>query len=99
LSDGNGSPNIVNKGFRSQLLVVMYIGAARADANPEQRLRLKEELLPIFRNQDAPYSQVLRDAVMKTKEIMGESWDPTGEWDDYIQSLLTWPASLLAEED
>lgn len=76
------------KGFGLGLLVVMFIGAANADATNEQRARLRDEVLPVLGDQDTPPRQAMANAVLLTGEIMGSKWRPKGEWEEWITNLL-----------
>lgn len=73
---------------RRALLVVMFIGAARADATPAQVARLQNEVLPALKNPAASAREAYRDAVLATAAVMGPQWRPAGKWDDQIQALL-----------
>lgn len=71
--------------FSGHLALVMFIGAARADADPAQRDRLKAEIPPLlkeYRRGDSPETVLLR-----VVEIMGPQWQPTGEWATWINGL------------
>ena len=76
-------------GFQTALLVVMFVGAANKDASPEQRARLKHEALPLLRDTPDP-REAMVNVVLKTAEVMGEDWRPTGEWDEAITNILGW---------
>lgn len=71
--------------FSGHLALVMFIGAARADADPTQRDRLKAEIPPLLEEYGDGGSPetVLRQVV----EIMGPQWRPTGEWATWIDGL------------
>lgn len=63
----------------------LYIGAARADATPEQVDRLKTGVmseLDLYRRtgDDRPIRK-------KILEIMGENWEPSGDWKRTIDAL------------
>lgn len=75
-------------GFSKGLLVVLYVGAANADATAQQRARLKAEVLPTIKDPQTPPSEAMAQAVRLTAQIMGPDWQPKGEWDDWITSLL-----------
>lgn len=75
-------------GFQVGLLVVLFIGAANADATLAQRRRLKDEVLPILGDRATPPRQAMVDAVRHTAVVMGPNWRPTGEWDTWITSIL-----------
>lgn len=80
-------------GLKSPMLVVMFIGAANADATPQQRLRLKAEALPPLRDETLTAAEAYVRAVKTTAEIMGSDWRPTGEWDETITAILGWGRS------
>lgn len=69
--------------FSGHLALVMFIGAARADADPTQRDRLKAEIPPLLEEYGGSPETVLRQVV----EIMGPQWRPTGEWATWIDGL------------
>jgi hypothetical protein len=71
--------------FSGHLALVMFIGAARADADPTQRDRLKAEIPPLLEEyvHEGSPETVLRQVV----EIMGPQWRPTGEWATWIDGL------------
>ena len=68
------------------LAFLMFVGAARADANPEQRTRLRDEIKPMldgFRETGNP-----EPTMRKVAEIMGEEWEPSGVWAEQIDLFL-----------
>lgn len=72
--------------WTAPLALVMLIGSALADAGPEQRVRLREEvtvLLQQFREDGR-----MKPLIDKVIEIMGPDWRPTGEWDLFLKNLL-----------
>lgn len=71
------------------LLVVMFVGAANADATPEQRERLRTTV-SFLRDRSLTASEAYVKAVKHTAEVMGPDWRPKGEWDETITNILGW---------
>lgn len=70
----------------AHLAFVMFIGAARSDADEQQTSLLRERVLPLLDTFKADgNARPVLDAVL---EVMGPDWQPRGEWSDYIDSLL-----------
>lgn len=69
------------------LVVVMFVGAANADATPEQREQLKEAITPL-RDQDLTASEAYKAVVYGVADVMGPHWRPRGEWEEWITALL-----------
>lgn len=74
-------------GFGSALTVVMFVGAANADASPDQRALLKDAIKPL-RDDSLTPSEAYVAVVLGTAEVMGPDWRPTGQWDEWITALL-----------
>lgn len=75
--------------IQASLLVLQWIGAANAAGSPEQRERLRTEVLPIMEDKSLAVSESYKQSVLKTQEIMGKDWEPQGEWAAAINTLLT----------
>lgn len=69
------------------LTVVMFVGAANADATPAQREQLKTAIEP-FKDKDLTASEAYAAVIRGTADIMGPAWRPRGEWDAWITRLL-----------
>lgn len=69
------------------LLVVMFVGAANADATPAQREQLKDAIDPL-RDQTLTASEAYKAVVYGTADVMGPTWRPRGEWEAWITALL-----------
>ena len=65
--------------------LVMFIGAARADADPTQRDRLKAEIPPLL--EEYVHGGSPETVLRRVVEIMGPQWRPTGEWATWIDGL------------
>lgn len=64
----------------------LFIGAARADADPGQVARLRAEIPPLletFRADGQP-----RPVLEHVIEIMGAEWRPSPEWRQWIDAML-----------
>ena len=78
--------DVNDKQLAGHLAFLMFVGAARADANPEQRTRLRDEIKPMldgFRETGNP-----EPTMRKVAEIMGEEWEPSGDWPEQIDLFL-----------
>ncbi|MBK6556125.1 MAG: hypothetical protein IPG16_02565 [Comamonadaceae bacterium] len=78
--------DVNDKQLAGHLAFLMFVGAARADANPEQRTRLRDEIKPMldgFRETGNP-----EPTMRKVAEIMGEEWEPSGDWLEQIDLFL-----------
>ena len=58
----------------SLLGITMYVGAARADATPEQLEELRSRLSPFIEN------RVVEGIIDVVNEVMGPDWKPSGPW-------------------
>lgn len=60
------------------LRFVFYLGAANADATPEQRSVLHERIKPMLAQfrQDGKVAPL----VAAIRDVMGLEWQPTGQW-------------------
>lgn len=70
--------------FTKGLMIVMLFAAAQADADAAQRIRLRDEGVPMLRDHSNPLVWV----VEKVLAIMGPEWTPTGEYGAYIDKLI-----------
>lgn len=70
------------------LLLVTFVGAANADATPEQADELLSTVLPIMQDESLTLAQAASSAIDATARIMGPEWEPKGEWDDWMLQLL-----------
>ncbi len=69
------------------LVLTLRVGAANNAATDAQRVRLREELLPLV---GAPLYQELGDTTLidaKLEEIMGSEWKPSPDWQDQIDAF------------
>lgn len=65
--------------------LVLYVGAARADATPEQVEPLRAALSPVLEvYRETGDEQPVRRAVVS---VLGEQWEPSGEWKQRIDAL------------
>lgn len=74
--------------IRRAMVVLMFVGAANADATPEQRARLRDEVLPPLRDESIPARDAYVRAARVVVDVMGPEWRPAGEWDEWITALL-----------
>lgn len=74
--------------IRRALAVVMFVGAANADATREQRNQLRDQALPPLKDSSLTPSQAYEKTVRRTAAIMGPAWRPNGEWEDWLLALL-----------
>lgn len=74
--------------IRRSLAVVMFVGAANADATREQRSRLRDEALPPLKDEALTPGQAYEKTIRITAAIMGPDWRPNGEWEDWILALI-----------
>lgn len=65
--------------------VTLFIGDAIRQASPEQRERIREEVLPSLHLSEVP----IRDVLMHVIEIMGTDWELQPESQRWIQGLLS----------
>jgi translation elongation factor EF-Tu-like GTPase len=75
----------VSVDLAKMLRFVVYVSAARADADPEQLQRLRTEVPPLL-DQLRADGQTL-PVVNRVREIMGPEWQPTGDWARQIHAL------------
>lgn len=75
----------VGKDFSKTLAFVMVFGAAMNDATPEQRERMREEVAPML--EQFKEDGKTRPILYKVREIMGQRWDPSGEYGEYLTLL------------
>ena len=72
----------------------LFIGAARADANPDQIKSLRANVLPAIadlKRRDLTPEETRRVLVVvltRVQTIMGHDWQPQGEWMVAINSML-----------
>lgn len=71
--------------FSGWLAFVMFIGAAKADATPEQAARLRDAVQPLIDDLRAggDPTPILAAVV----EAMGPDWTPSEEWRVWIDGL------------
>lgn len=74
--------------IRRALAVVMFVGAANADATIEQRTRLRNEALPPLKDDALTPGEAYQKTVTTTAAIMGPTWRPKGEREDWLLALL-----------
>lgn len=74
--------------IRRALTVVMFVGAANADATIEQRARLRDEALPPLKDDALTPGEAYRKTVTTAAAIMGPAWRPKGEWETWLLALL-----------
>lgn len=69
---------------------ILFIGAAHNDANPEQRQRLRSEVMPLIKRfKEAPLNDKasMYAVLNKVCDIMGD-WIPNDEAQQAIDALL-----------
>lgn len=75
------------------LSFTLYVGAANADATPDQRDQLRERLgplLPLIKSSNpGVWRPAAADILNAIGEVMGPDWRPRDEWNDQIKLLLT----------
>jgi hypothetical protein len=71
--------------FAGWLAFLMFVGAAKADATPEQAARLKSAVQPMIADLRAGGDP--RPILAAVIEAMGPEWTPSGEWRAWIDSL------------
>jgi hypothetical protein len=74
--------------LRRWLALVMLVGAATADADPTQRAMLRERVLPPLSDQTLTPPEARRAACEALLEIMGDQWEPTGDYARYLASIM-----------
>ncbi len=70
------------------LALLMFVGAARKDASPEQVARLKAEALPPLSDKSLDDADAYRTCLETVVEIMGPDWTPGPEWQAQIDTFL-----------
>jgi hypothetical protein len=73
--------------FRGWLAFTLYLGAAVAEATPDQRAALQREVKPLIaelRESNAAAPKILNVVT----RVMGPEWHPTGEWEQFISNLI-----------
>jgi hypothetical protein len=73
-------------GLGGSMAFLLFIGAACADATPEQSAQLRERVKPLlgtYRTDGNP-----RPVLETVLEVMGPDWQPTGEWRAWIDKML-----------
>lgn len=72
--------------FDGTLSLVLFVGAARADATPEQLEQLREHVLPLVdaMREDGDVRPLLNTVL----DVMGPNWNITGEWKQLLDRLL-----------
>jgi hypothetical protein len=67
------------------MALVLYVGAARADARPEQFAELRDGMHPALDTyRDTGDTRPLLDLVAR---VRGADWEPTGKWKRQIDLL------------
>ena len=69
--------------IRAGLVFNLVVGAAVADATPEQKTKL--DLLPAFLEKGKSFPELLQF----TFAVMGEDWQPGPEWQRQIDSITS----------
>lgn len=79
--------NVDAKSIAKSMKVVLTVGAAQADATPEQREQLQLRLVPYV--QSNAYIKLGREEPIWAiiKDIMGRDWTPSGEWAERLAAL------------
>jgi hypothetical protein len=70
------------------LALVMLVGAANADADPTQRAMLRERVLPPLKDKSLTGQEARRAACDAIVDIMGDQWEPKGEWRTFFENLI-----------
>lgn len=68
------------------LAFLMFVGAARADASPDQLAQLRERLPPLLDAYKAEGNP--RPTMEAVIDIMGPTWRPQGDWARQIDTFL-----------
>jgi hypothetical protein len=66
--------------------LVLYFGAARYDASPEQVEALREQVLPLMRSVYLPTGNE-KPVLDGIRAVMGEGWLPNEEWRAKLAAL------------
>lgn len=82
------------------LIMTMWVGAARADSDPAGLVVLRAFLLPLMERYKADPSITTDDMIERVRESMPSGWLPTGKWAAQIEALGgTIPPSVPAPEE
>ena len=69
------------------LVFTLYVGAARADASPEQLARLRSEFVPMLKGfREGTIDK--KEMLTKVDEIMGKDWHVPEPWSTQIIRLV-----------
>jgi hypothetical protein len=74
--------------------MLLFVGDARAAANPEQRKQLRETILPLTKELGDPSTsprrvvQLVRMILEETVRIMGPHWELSGEAKQLIGRMV-----------
>jgi hypothetical protein len=79
-------------GWGALVHLMLVLGAAREDATPAQRERMRKRVLPLIENlrETGDVSPIYR----LIREIHGPDWRPSGEAADLIKSMTSWHESV-----
>lgn len=81
--------------FAGYLAFTLFFGAAWNDATEERREALRTKIKPLLEeSKDKSTSpargrQLTAMILTETQRIMGDGWQPSGQWADQIDKLLT----------
>jgi hypothetical protein len=67
------------------LAFTLWVGAANADATPEQRRRIQDSIPIALEHYVVDGDEMPVRTIIQI--VMGPDWKPTGEWADFIASL------------
>lgn len=76
------------------LALTLYMGAAFAEANGDQKRLMRTNLQPMIQrmreeaNDDVQWRLAVQSLLIRVQQVMGENWRPKGEAGDYIRRLL-----------
>lgn len=77
--------------MRAGMLVILFVGAADADATEQQRVRLRDEVRAALDDQSVSSREAMVNAARLTTEVMGTEWRPDGwaaSWDSWLAGFL-----------
>lgn len=66
----------------STVAMLLYVGAAREDATPDQVAELRARVLPAL--EDGASDREVRRLV---RDVMGRGWRPSPRWAEQVRSL------------
>jgi hypothetical protein len=81
--------------FAGYLAFTLFFGAAWSDATPEQREALRAMTTPLLEEykdestSPARGRQLTAMILEETQRIMGDEWQPSGDWATQIGKLLS----------